>query len=114
MTLEHGVRVFRPLPPHERVIINPGGQTPLHLGYEQHTSTSHNHFYGGGTGNSDSSYGGSGGYGNYGFVPGYAGWGYGRAHPGHRHAGRPVYRHHGAPGRHGSGHGRGGHGGGHR
>ena len=29
VTLEEGVRVFRPLPPHERVIINPGGRTPL-------------------------------------------------------------------------------------
>jgi hypothetical protein len=45
VTLEHGVRVFRPLPPHDRVIINPGGTTPLSLGIEEHRSTSHNHFY---------------------------------------------------------------------
>jgi hypothetical protein len=32
VTLEHGVRVYRPLPPHDRVIINPGGKTPLVLG----------------------------------------------------------------------------------
>jgi hypothetical protein len=32
VTLEEGVRVFRPLPPHERVIINPGSKTPLSLG----------------------------------------------------------------------------------
>jgi hypothetical protein len=31
VTLEHGVRVFRPLPSHDRVIINPGGMTPLTL-----------------------------------------------------------------------------------
>jgi hypothetical protein len=29
VTLEHGVRVYRPLPPHDRVIINPGGRTPV-------------------------------------------------------------------------------------
>jgi hypothetical protein len=31
VTLEAGVRVFRPLPPHDRIIINPGNATPLHL-----------------------------------------------------------------------------------
>jgi len=31
VTVEHGVRVFRPLPPHDRVIINPGNRTPLYL-----------------------------------------------------------------------------------
>lgn len=35
VTLESGVRVFRPLPPHERVIINPGGRTPLTLSFEE-------------------------------------------------------------------------------
>jgi hypothetical protein len=29
VTLEEGVRVFRPLPPHDRIIINPGNATPL-------------------------------------------------------------------------------------
>jgi hypothetical protein len=29
VTIESGVRVFRPLPPHDRVIINPGNATPL-------------------------------------------------------------------------------------
>lgn len=38
VTLEEGVRVFRPLPRHERVIINPGGRTPLNLTYEEHRS----------------------------------------------------------------------------
>ena len=35
VTLEEGVRVFRPLPRHDRVIINPGGQTPLSLSYSE-------------------------------------------------------------------------------
>jgi hypothetical protein len=29
VTLEKGVRVFRPLPPHDRIIINPGNATPV-------------------------------------------------------------------------------------
>ena len=29
VTLEKGVRVYRPLPPHDRVIINPGNATPI-------------------------------------------------------------------------------------
>ena len=43
VTLEADVRVYRPLPPHDRVIINPNGRTPLHLGFEQNTWTSHNY-----------------------------------------------------------------------
>ena len=31
VTMEAGVRVFRPLPPHDRVIINPNKATPLTL-----------------------------------------------------------------------------------
>lgn len=45
VTLEAGVRVYRPLPPHDRVIINPNGKTPLHLGFEENTWTSHNYNY---------------------------------------------------------------------
>ncbi len=45
VTLEAGVRVYRPLPPHDRVIINPNGRTPLHLGFEENTWTSHNYNY---------------------------------------------------------------------
>jgi hypothetical protein len=30
-TVEKGVRVWRALPPHDRIIINPGGRTPLNL-----------------------------------------------------------------------------------
>ena len=29
VTIEAGVRVFRPLPPHDRIIINPGNATPI-------------------------------------------------------------------------------------
>lgn len=47
VTLEEGVRVFRPLPPHNRVIINPGSKTPVSLGFEERQiySYSQNHNY---------------------------------------------------------------------
>ena len=45
VTLEAGVRVFRPLPPHSKVIINPGGATPLHVGHEEYRATTHNYNY---------------------------------------------------------------------
>lgn len=48
VTLEEGVRVFRPLPPHDRIIINPNGRTPLNLSYEERRSVSHNYHYGSG------------------------------------------------------------------
>jgi hypothetical protein len=48
VTLEEGVRVFRPLPRQDRVIINPGGQTPLSLGYYESNNYSFNQFAGGG------------------------------------------------------------------
>ena len=43
VTLEEGVRVFRPLPSHDRVIIDPGGATPLNLTFEERRSVSHTH-----------------------------------------------------------------------
>jgi hypothetical protein len=49
VTIESGVRVFRPLPATRQVIVNPGGMTPLNLGYydtrvtEQSTSTNYNY-----------------------------------------------------------------------
>jgi hypothetical protein len=50
VTLEEGVRVFRPLPRHDRIIINPGGQTPLSLNYLESTNYSfHQHSGGGGS-----------------------------------------------------------------
>lgn len=50
VTLEEGVRVFRPLPRHDRVIINPNGQTPLSLGISEsrNFSFSHNTYAGNG------------------------------------------------------------------
>ena len=45
VTLEAGVRVFRPLPPHSKVIINPGGVTPLYLGHDEYRATTHNYNY---------------------------------------------------------------------
>lgn len=42
VTLEEGVRVFRPLPPHQRIIINPGGITPLNLAFEENRTVSLN------------------------------------------------------------------------
>lgn len=45
VTIESGVRVFRPLPPTDRVIINPHGQTPLNFSFEDYRSTSHNYTY---------------------------------------------------------------------
>jgi len=43
VTLESGVRVYRPLPPHSKVVINPGGRTPLNLTYEERKSVSYNY-----------------------------------------------------------------------
>jgi|LNFM01.1.fsa_nt_gb hypothetical protein len=74
VTLEEGVRVFRPLPSHDRVIINPGGATPLHLSFEEKRHETHN--YG-----SAPSYAPHGGYGASGVLP----YGGGR-HIGHRSA----------------------------
>lgn len=34
VTVEHGVRVFRPLPRHDRVIVNPGN-APVYLGINE-------------------------------------------------------------------------------
>jgi hypothetical protein len=31
VTIEHGVRVYRPVPPTEHLIVNPDGATPLQL-----------------------------------------------------------------------------------
>ncbi|MEQ1578741.1 MAG: hypothetical protein ABL894_13980 [Hyphomicrobium sp.] len=35
-TIEHGVRVIRPIPPVRQVIINPGSLTPLNLGTHEY------------------------------------------------------------------------------
>lgn len=87
VTLEHGVRVYRALPAHDRVIINPGGRTPVSLGIEEHRSTINHHYYDSGRGRAEASsapvYGpGVGGY----FVPRH------KAHS-HKHSGRLVPLH---------------------
>jgi len=64
VTLEEGVRVFRPLPADEHVIINPDGKTPLSIGlqesnvYENRVVKNYN--YGRGGGGFVRSYGGGG------------------------------------------------------
>ncbi|PPD27525.1 MAG: hypothetical protein CTY20_12550 [Hyphomicrobium sp.] len=53
ISIEEGVRVFRPLPPTRHVIVNPGGKTPLSLSYsdvrvdERRTTTNYNYNSGG-------------------------------------------------------------------
>lgn len=82
VTIESGVRVFRALPTTRHVIVNPGGQTPLNLGYYDtrvvEHSTSHNYNY---------NYDGDGrrGYGGiYGGYYGGPGYGHGKGHH-HKH-----------------------------
>lgn len=71
VSIEQGVRVFRPLPPVRHVVVNPGGATPLNLSYsdvrvkETRTNYNYNTNEGGAV-----SYGG-GGYGVGGFYGGY-------------------------------------------
>jgi len=90
VTLEQGVRVWRPLPPVKQVIVNPGGRTPLNLSFAEvnERSTSHNYYYNEGADGPDAPVG----------VPGY-GYYPGRFGP---FIGRPLQRHnahrmHGAP-----------------
>lgn len=45
VTIEEGVRVFRPLPPHKHIIINPDGKTPLNLTIEERNVTVHQYQY---------------------------------------------------------------------
>ena len=44
ITIEHGVRVYRPLPPVKHVVINPN-QTPLNLSFSESTAHSYNYYY---------------------------------------------------------------------
>jgi hypothetical protein len=64
------------LPSHDRVIINPGGATPLNLSFEEKRHTSHHYGHG-----HEPSTGAHGGYGASGVLP----YGGGR-HVGHRSA----------------------------
>lgn len=89
VTIEEGVRVFRPLPNTDRVIINPGGQTPLALGFNEtyvnERRYNYNYNYGSDGESSSSRGGGVYGGGYYGYGPGY---GYGhRGHHGGGHYG---------------------------
>ena len=43
VTIEEGVRVFRPLPPTRYMFINPEGKTPLSLTFEERNVTVHHH-----------------------------------------------------------------------
>jgi len=45
VTIEEGVRVYRPLPPHRHVIINPDGKTPLNLTFEDRNIVVHQYMY---------------------------------------------------------------------
>jgi hypothetical protein len=45
VNVEEGVRVFRPLPPHDRIIINPDGKTPLSLTVQQSTDYTYSRNY---------------------------------------------------------------------
>lgn len=86
VTMESGVRVFRALPPTRHVIVNPGGQTPLNLGYydtrvvEQSTSHNYNYNY-----DLDDDRGNSGIYGGF-----YGGRGYGHGKGHHHKRGRAA------------------------
>lgn len=88
VTLEEGVRVFRPLPAERQVIINPNGETPLTLGfnetnvYERRVIKNYN--YNESSDPAPRSYGGGSFYGP-GFYR-YGGHGHGS---GHGHGGKP-------------------------
>ena len=77
VTVEEGVRVFRPLPPHDRIIINPD-KVPLSLAFVQSTTYSY-----GQTFNVDAGNGRSSPRYVYNYVPG----GHMRRHPGHHMVG---------------------------
>lgn len=102
ISIEEGVRVFRPLPPVRHVVVNPGGATPLTLSYtdvrEHRTSVNYNYDNGGGA-----TYGG----GAYGIGGGYYGARGGHGHVKHTSPGGvPVTK---RGGHHGGGGGKGGH-----
>jgi hypothetical protein len=68
VTIEEGVRVYRPLPPPRQVIINPGGRTPLALSFSdvRVDERSYNYHY-----EEDDSQEGGRGYGGYGAFGGF-------------------------------------------
>jgi hypothetical protein len=84
VTIEEGVRVFRPLPVTKNFIINPDGKTPLNLTFEERNITVHQHqyIYGMDGGDSPVVYGG-------GFSPGFFD-GRRRFRPHHRRVGGHI------------------------
>lgn len=92
VTMESGVRVFRPLPADRYIVINPGHATPLSLGiqdtrvYERRTIHNYNHSDGGDGGDSYSYSGGA-------YVPGYGGAYRGGYRGGHHRGGYRGHRH---------------------
>jgi hypothetical protein len=60
ITVEEGVRVFRPLPPHKHVVINPDNRTPVSLGFNEIVEKSYNYYYG-----EDRPVGSDGGFGGF-------------------------------------------------
>lgn len=102
ISIEEGVRVFRPLPPVRHVIVNPGGATPLNLSIsdvrvdERRTNYNYNQYDGIGDGSGYYSYGG-------GYFGGFGG--HGKKSRGETRFGDPV----GGHGHHGGGKGGGKH-----
>ena len=96
VTLEQGVRVWRPLPPVKQVIVNPGGRTPLNLSYAEvnETSTSRNYYYNEGSQGAEAPLVGPG----YGYYPGRYGPYAGRPYPRHNAHGVHGAPHHGGLG----------------
>jgi hypothetical protein len=75
VTLEEGVRVFRPLPADRYIVINPGHGTPLSLGIQDTRVFEHSRIQNEYHGSADVAPGAAYGYGAAGVYPGY---GYGR------------------------------------
>lgn len=72
VTLEHGVRVYRPLPSQQVMVINPNN-APVNVTFNRTVESS-----GAGAANADDGRGSGGGYGGFGgYGGGYAGFGYG-------------------------------------
>ncbi len=57
VTIEQGVRVWRALPPHDRIIINPEGRTPISLGVNQYGPIQHSSSQGNTYGKSTANHG---------------------------------------------------------
>jgi hypothetical protein len=78
VTIEEGVRVFRPLPPHKHVIINPNGRAPVSLNFNESRGKVYNYNYGAEPSgfNGDGGNGYRGGFGGNAYSPGGFGYDY--------------------------------------